>query len=1043
MNRLSSGFKRLGVGSAAVVSLCAVGTAMSYTTPQTNSDEVVKADKEYLVSNYKVVRNVKAKAPEAAQGYLLLGKSAFDEEGENIFSQGGQLRKYSTDVTFNDETGKVSIEGIVNSGPYAEICGAAVFDWDKDEHIISAATPDYFQSVDNTVCLIEFEGGALTLNAGEMYGMGYWRTLPEMVMKVNDDRSVIEFQSAYAITENVYDERNEQYSRTGLASVMFDVNLYREGEGPLVYASDNNLVYDQCFNGEAVSKTILLVNPGSEDADYAVSISSDAFSVSQKFGVIESGDFTELTITFAPESVGDFDGTISVMGEQNIAKIHVSGSAQEKPDYSSIVSSGKEYLSFNTDNKYPFVISEEYGDKTVAVSTNKAVANSESWLDVSFTVPEGNRANLTAQGYFYPRYAAYDYFVVKNGEETLYETPDNQQFHGAIDQAYSFVPGDYTIRFCYEKGSQPNVPSVVMGEDYVYLSNIALELRDYLPNEAIITEESCDFGKLYTMNTSVEVGKVITDASALKNTGYENLIINSIDNSEHFAVSIDAQEIAPDKQTAISVIFSALLPDVYSEDIVFHTNAGDFTLNCTAEVLAAPDYQSIVKEGEFVFEMGIVPFLVEDGRMFNDPNLPNDGVKITSETSARFEIPEDKCGLLTWEGYADCGDGDEAMIMIDQNIFQMLRFTGFTDASSYKAKPTQCWLAPGEHLISFGFTHSGNSTYEGEGVLSISNLSLQLFDEAPAVVIWEPLPIEFKPMYPGYTDTRNISLYNIDFTKERIVTVEDVWCSDGFMSNFDSEAQFTINPMGSRDVELAFTPSGVGEFSGVVTLHTDHGDIEVPLKGEGKDDSKLLFYEDFENGLDAWSIIDGNQDDNTWKIAPASMAYTGKAALQFNSFFSSGDSEDYIISPEIEIPADGAELHYFRAYNANNEAHEYAVLVGEGDDPAFYEKVNVEDNFSREFEEIVIDLNQFAGKTVRICFANTTPADKKNILKIDELSIISRNPVSVEINVAHQNGVKEYFNLEGQKVTYPSDGIYIVKETFSDGSVKVTKEIKR
>ncbi len=1030
----------IGATMAACGALISYGLSTSPLPLPADVSNNFTEEKAVLAEPHDIKVNHSSKrVSEEGQEYLLIGKSAFDEEGDNVFGAGGILMSHKVKVNFDDEAGKASISNILATGPYAELIGAANFSWDRETGVIKGNTPTSFSEASEAVCLVEFEGGALTLNGGEMYGAGYWRYFQELEMTVNSDRSVITPTTAYSVTENFYDDREGRFSATGLAAVMFDVNLYRCGEGPMIYTSESAIDFSRCYVGEQSSRRMLLVNPGTEDADYAISVSSGAYSVSDRYGVVPAGEYKEITVIYSPTEEGNSEAVLTVMTEQNSAKTTLSGEGQLKPDYTPIVKAGSEMISFNTSNDYPFLMTTEYGDTPTAVSSNKGVANSESWIDLAFEVPEGKRANLNVDAYFYPRYAAYDYFIISEGENTLYETEDDRQWYGEINPELSFIPGKHTVRIMYMKESQPNVPSVVMGEDYVSLRSLSLTLTDYLPQEARLSDNIVDFGKLYSTNEKLPTEDALTGVAVLKNFGYETLKITGITNSSHFKLAVDTDEIAPDGEATISVLFSGRKAGKYNEEAKIQTTAGDFKINLTADLRSAPDYASIIGEGNFLFQMGKYPLLVEDGEMINDPELLSCGEKTTCETTFVFIVPEGKVGRLTWDGEINSAANDEALIMIDANIFQMIRLSGQGDASCYKAKPTQCWVPAGEHMISFGFSSTGNSEAGETPAFSISNLSIEFFDEAPAVVIWERMPIEFHPVFPGYTDRRSVALYNIDFTKTRSVTVAHIDGDYGFGADYNTEEPQSINPLGSTNVTLTWTPKEVGELTSDIIISTDYGDVSVPVKGIGRDDSALIFYDGFEDGLDKWTVMDSNSDDNTWKEAPSSMAYIGEKALQHNTFFASGDSEDYIISPEITIPENGATLSYFRAYNSNNEAHEYRVLVGTGDDPSAFEEVYADEAFSRNFEEIVVSLDAYAGKTIRICFANTTPDGKNNILKIDDVAVLGYPIGSVGTVVF--NGEKEWFDLTGQRVATPSKGIFIVREKNADGSVSVRKEI--
>lgn len=698
-------------------------------------------------------------------------------------------------------------------------------------------------------------------------------------------------------------------------------------------------------------------------------------------------------------------------------------------------------MTFDTSNEYPFVLSDEYGDRIVAVSSNAGVAHSSSWFETAFTISEGDRGVLSYSGYFYPRWASYDVFNVYLDGTLISSTDTSKQYNGDLNGKLHLKAGTHIVRFEYEKGAIFNSPTVEMGEDYAYISNISLDLSPYKAQDASMNRDSYDFGTVYTVDGLAQAtsqGDLI-----LRNDGYETLDILSIGDSENFKI-IAPKSISPDETSFLTITFIATEKGNYDQMLTIVTSAGEFTVHLTAVVEDTPDYSLIVKKGDFTFVTGRHPFIVEDGYAVNPP-LPKDGEEIICEFTAFYNVPQGKYGVLTWNGHADCGDGDEGMIMFDTDAYSLISYNGDVDAGCYTANPIHCWVTPGAHSISFGYLHEGLSGYTGTNTFKISDLSLELVDEIPAMVLWEPTPVEFKPLYPGTMDPHLLTLYNLDYVTEETMDITSVEIPENFFCQFNAASFSGIPAYSSARLTIAATPTEVGQFCGEFVLHTSRGDVSIPVTCEGKDNKGLIYHEEFDTeDMPGWTIIDKNGDEKTWAFGSDKLANTGTGCLTFNSNFLKQDAEDYIVSPEITIPQDGAKMIYYRGYSSNDVAQDYKVLAGEGDNLDDYVVVGEESEVSLEgaFVEIVVSLDQFAAKTIHICFANYTKQGEKNLLKIDDLAVISSDAYyeGVESIVGSGDVVEtKYYTVVGTEVSHPDTGLYIVMVRYADGSYKTYK----
>lgn len=1010
-------------------------------TPATRD---IKSKSNEMVHQHRILgerlsasKQNKALSADSGTEYLMLGKSMFDDEGANVYPSGGAPVSYPVYFDFDDEAGIVRVSNLFRNY-LDEEAAPAVLNWDKEAAKITANTPEEFYSPDECVKFGEQDGMIVGLQAGNPYGIGYWSSEWEFVMNQSKDGNVIVPQSGFAMVGYIYDDFFECYYNDGVYyDVIYDARFFKRSEGVAIYADTDVIDFGETFVNTSTHGMFKVVNAGSEEADFVISSNSDAYKVSVTSGFIAPGEYVDIEVTFSPSVTGTIEGMITIDTEESSATIPVIGISRESLDYSPIVSAGYEYMNFSTGNEYPFVIDTQLTGFPVAVSTNADNGRTSSWLEVEIEVPEGKRGILNWKGFFNPRWSVYDSFTVTDNDKIVYETPSDDQYVMDMQSEIGLIPGSHVLKFTYEKGTQVNPIDVVLGEDYAYISDLNLTFTDYLENLASVSIDSYDFGTVY--KPADEAGLVTRgDVATIRNNGYGVLEIKEIESDDCFNAIVSPVKIQPEKEGSISL--SAFVKDLGSAcgKVVIKTSAGDFTIDCKINVEQIPDYQEIVAKGDFTFEVGANPFKVVDGRAINDNTLPNDGTSTISEFTALFNIPRGKAGLLTWTGDVDCGDGDHGLIMIDGDAYGMGEYEGVGDAGCYTMRPYQCWLESGNHMISFGYEQCGTSEWDGAGTMAIGDLSLEIVDQIPTLVFWEETPVEFKPLYPGKSDSRIVRIYNMG---EATMALESVEAPDNFSVRYSLENNSQVPQYVAAGFDLAFSPKEIGSHSGNVIVKTSVGNIEIPVIGTCMDPADIIYEEDFENGLDGWTIIDANGDDRTWTQGGSSFAYTGSDCLMFNSFFTRIDSEDYIISPEFAIPSVGATLTYFRTYSQPGVRQTYEVKVGVGDDPADYATVFKDEgiNFGGDYDQIKISLGEFSGETVRICFANITPTGDKNVLAIDDIVVLKGDVSSVEDPISSMVVKREFISLSGMKVKKPSDGIYMMREFREDGSVTTKK----
>lgn len=218
----------------------------------------------------------KSEAAYPGNEYLMKAYCMFDPEtGDNIFIEGGKLTTYPVYIQLDDNSGEAKITNLINLSSPSTITGV----WDKDERTITVNTPQYWTDP-YTDCMIIGKNGEydLFLQAGDAYGIGYWKSYDTLVMDVSSDGNTIIPRQDFAANVLVYDDHFGYYDG-GFYTVYFDGKMFKKGQGPNIIVDRETLDFGRCFVDGTVEKTIGIINTGTEAADYVVDVSSDELTI--------------------------------------------------------------------------------------------------------------------------------------------------------------------------------------------------------------------------------------------------------------------------------------------------------------------------------------------------------------------------------------------------------------------------------------------------------------------------------------------------------------------------------------------------------------------------------------------------------------------------------------------------------------------------------------------------------------------------------------------------------------------------------------------
>lgn len=986
----------------------------------------------------KVGISKKADTTYPGDEYLMKAYNMFDPEtGDNVFTQGGKLTTYSVYIQLDDNSGEAKLTNIIDMTNPQTITGV----WDKDARTITISTPKSWTDPETECKIIGMDGeNNIILQAGEAYGIGYWKPYDELVMDVSADGNTITPRQDFAGDIVAYDDYDESYYEDGFTTILFNAQMFKKAEGANLVVDREQLDFGRCFVGNAVEKSIGIVNTGTETGEYVADVTGEGLSIDHPTGSVNPGESASLKVKLTPQKAENFKGMVTISTDKGDNTVQISANVENLPDYSKITSEGSELVKFTTSLDYPWLLTDTIEAQTVAVTTNAGQGKTTSTLNAEVNVPEGKKVVASWDAVYDPRFASYDEFHVDNDDSqaAVYDTQGRQNVKGSTEMG----PGYHDLTFSYQKGFMANSGAIVYGKDYVYLRDLKFHLEDYKASDASLSSDNLDMRRFF-----LDLGYVTeTDSTVtIKNEGSDSLIIYGFKNAANFSGSVGNNKLGEFETTPIRITFSANALGNYEGDVVAQTSAGELTIHCKALVEAPYAYEDIVDEGDFFFMSDRDhPFLVDGNTAYNETSALTDSVSTYSALGCFFNVPQGKTGVLTWEGTADCSSTDYGIFAIDDGLNAEVVKGHNADGSYRVATPALTYPEAGQHYVVFAFQTNGDGKTTGANRYTVSHLKLQLVDELAGVKLWEGDSITLPATYPGYYSTATAHVINLSSENMQL---QDTKGAGAFAAKYDEDGWNSASQYGTTEVKFVFTPTAVGQQNNEVTIKTNNGDVVVKCKAKALDNSNLVYFDNFENNGLGWNAINNDDDRTKWETYAGITGYfsdLGEGFLMFNANFIDKAADDYFVSPELSIPAEGATLTFVRkARSERNHTVSYSVKVGEGTDPTTYNTVYSETDNPTDYQQVKVDLGNYAGKKVHVAFF-TDAQPGSGLLQVDDFTVTSK--VSQGIRTATDATAvnnREYYTIDGKRSANAGKGISIVKATDGNGRQVVRKEIRR
>lgn len=993
-----------------------------------------------------------------------------------VFSyEGGDITTYPIDIRVDGD--KVIISRLFNLEAQSTEWSVGVdYDitgtYDATSNTITIPTSSNFDNatVAGTIGTYYTE----VLVAGTVTEDGKLAPQDQLVFQVIGDFEAITTDTSFGIMN---------YTNDG-GTTMGTQALYRgfyatlPSDEPKLIAFNDSYTLSDSFVNQGTSSQFSVVNVSDTEVDFAIECESDddTFSADPEVGTIPAHEVQEINVNFLPKTTGDFEGMVSLEYDgldaipEPIIVFYVA-TAIPTPDYSAAVKSGD--FTFTTNIEYPFEITSIADGTQVARSTTNGSFGT-SKLNVEFEVPEGHlgvfswKGQSVNTGYWYQNAGGY---FIDNADEPA------QTFNGLEDDitgTLEFASGSHSVRFQYEglyyTGDEKNG---------LYVYDLELVCTPAEADAVVLETPEVNLGNFMIKDENGIEGQGVL---VIRSKGLNPLkVTNVTSSSDNFTVSCPSSQAGLLETIEIPVILRANEAGQYETEIFIETTGGNMTAVVKALVRRMADFSSVVTLGsEYVTSFSTnesYPFEVENGVAYNANSGEADDMATDSWFQIDFTIPEGKAGYITWDGVLNgsCPDPENAYWVGDMAYFEMTHpmtsgtmnvYPNESDASSNRIDSNEFWKSylvsiPGNHSFRFCYSKNGDGIISEKDRLEISNFRIRVEDFREHDVEADTDEVIFeRPIYIGEDRylTATVTLKN---TGSAPLEVLDCTADHPFYGVVPN-GQIQFNQ--TTQVGVWFYPSEEGEFEGTITFKTTGGDVDIHCYGSTKESEGILLIGDVENQGNGWSLYDADRDGDCWNLGYNLWGLNPEWVHEGDDCFGSAsysfyqgaiEPDNWLISPVVTIPDDGAVLRWYAAsHHHERYAEHYSVYIAspeEIQDAANLSSLQsvfsetLEADSADEWVENVMDLSDYAGQDITVLFRHHD-CNGQYVLKLDDIFIYDMQKWS---NVSGVDTVEsaaeavstEIYDINGLRVRGLVNGVNIVRTTYSDGSVKTSKII--
>ncbi len=994
----------------------------------------------------------KAKAEAETIEYTAFAKSLY-ENGYTYSYENGDMSSYKVTITFDGD--KATFTNLFNIDEayagYGHIQYDMTGDYDAETGKITFETPMDFEDGCEFGYVYGYytgivRGGYANENAGFDASCGI------LSFTVSEDRKQITSDQNMIL---MFGTGTQGYNMTGMKFI----NLYAPQEGSKVISMSSDVISfrEDIFPELSETKSLLFANVGAEPAEFVVDCESegDAMSADPVSGTIEPMSLLTVDVTFTPQEEGQYEGIITLVTETDEYIISATGACVGGPDYSGLVKSGE--FKFSTGMEFPWQLGDQNGNP-IARSTNIMIYG-DSWLKAKFTVPEGKIATISWKGNsFVSQYFASQATVTNDyGDQIFTSWMDYEEFDGSS----KFAPGEHYLLFNYNV----SYAGYTTEDDWMMVCDFETSYEDLQEaNSVLESGDVMQYGNFLSGENSSYKNIV------LQNLGSNPLKVTGVKSSDNFKLypTDDAAETMG--RLNVSVEFVGAEAGKYDETVEVSTTAGDYTVQCLANVYQTPDYSKVISpESDPSIEFTWInnaadPFILdEEKNQLVNANAGLDSVASYSWVSVDFVIPQGKMGRVSWEASLDVTGLNEEGFNSDIAWIDFMSYQGFTFGGISKdcmASDTvyvifegaNAWT-PGLKTIQWRYNKNGDGHVDGADEFRIWNLRVDLEDFDGFGYSLDKEQLDFGTLFQGKSSTQRIILTNEGADQLMIESVEyNGPISSSYIPSYGCSFH------GQFWLDFTFTAEEAGAFEGSIVMHTTSGnDIVIPCVADVLSTEGYLLVGDFEDNAEGWTRVDADGDGKGWDLLwslfggyPEGHTHSGADGLGSTAYYYYSpdlDPDNWTISPAIEVPAEGEyELSWWIGVEEDEYdfcQHYYTVYVGE-------DASGLEDSMDEVFSEQLdqtgwqprsLSLADYAGKTVNVAFRHHMSMGMR-LLKLDDVMVQMNDIVGIKAITDVNTTNRQVYGISGARQNGLNNGVNIVRTVKADGSVDVQKIVK-
>ncbi len=598
-----------------------------------------------------------------------------------------------------------------------------------------------------------------------------------------------------------------QWVQNGLVVVSLTAEMQQE-QTPDISVSDEANDFGEVTVGESSDWTFTISNEGDAVLEIeSVETSGDYFADNIDGGFdLDPGADREVTVTFAPEGAGDFDGSVVIASnDEDEAEVTVtlSGAGVEEPNPEIAVD--PDAIDFGE------VISGEQGEETLTITNN-----GDADLTIADVVIEGDGFSLEWEGQ--GGEFNWDYTRTDNNMSCLILSAN---LNGEDLAAGNFVgvfteDGDCAgYSEVQEAGAQLGITAwgTEQGQDNGFAPNEDVEFRYWVS----------DAGREYTAEI-----QIINGAQQIYVAN--GLIVGNLSVNNFAPEDIAELVLEPNASTDVAVFFNPEEAGDY-EGLITITSDDPDNGELTVDVMGAG-----IEEDEP--NIAVEPDAIDFGNVF-----------VGEQGEETITIGNTGDADLTVEDVTAAGDG----FSVDWEGQQTIEPGG-----EYQVSVT---FAPGEGGDFEGtITIASDDPDQGEVAVGLAGTGV----ERVADIAVSDESHDFGEVMVGESGDWTFTISN---EGNGVLEVESVETSGDYFID-DLDGGFNLDPGASREITVTFAPEEAGEFDGgtvIMSNDADEGRIVVTLFGVGAEEPIPAIAVDPEE-IDFGETLVGEQGEETLTI---------------------------------------------------------------------------------------------------------------------------------------------------------------------------------